>query len=366
MRWVLRPVLILSLALITALDAAADEWRITKFEPNGGLIAQEGSKANELALTLATLLRAPRLTLKRCDKTNPDFRGHSGFALVGTCLGESLQDGILFMNRDSFPVHAPVPIPFGYVASEEMSGKKVEALYSQPTDRYAHGALGKKLEGSALVVQSKDENDPTAHRDRYKLPTDQVFEDRSPRLTDLDGFGQAHIVTILTEVTQGASVAVFGIDDNQLTLLAQTPYIGTPNRWLNIAGIDDFDGSGSVSIALVETPHIGGILQFWRWAQGELTKIAEAPGFSNHKFGAREQRLSAVEDFDNDGISDLAVPSADRKALRLVKVMDGAVTDLATVPLPSPIDKAIGVTREGDDVVLTVGLEDGSVWAVHR
>jgi len=242
-------------------------------------------------------------------------------------------------------------------------GLRKLAVYAAETTRYPHGALGDRKEAGALGYKEGTGWNWSI----FVLPDKNVFEDRTPRLTDLDGFGQTHIVTILTEATQGASVAVFGVDDGgELTLLAQTPYIGTPNRWLNIAGIDDFDGSGLSSIALVETPHIGGTLQFWRWSQGELTKIAEAPGFSNHKFGSREQRLSAVEDFDNDGVSDIAVPSADRKSLRLVKAEDGEVVDIATVPLPAPIDKAIGVTRQDDDVLLTVGLEDGSVWAVHR
>ena len=239
-------------------------------------------------------------------------------------------------------------------------------MYGGETVRYPHGALGDSIEASQLIVSRTGTG-----QTRILLTENKVFEDTFPRLTDLDGFGKTHIVSILTEVTQGASVAVFGIEDDDLTLLAQTPYIGTPNRWLNIAGIADFDGSGSSSIALVETPHIGGTLQFWRWsidAEGKpmLTPTAEAPGFSNHEFGSREQRLSAVEDFDNDGVSDIAVPSDDRKTLRLVKVADGTVVDIATIPLPAPIDKAIGVTRQDDDVVLTVGLEDGSVWAVHR
>ncbi len=238
------------------------------------------------------------------------------------------------------------------------------------TSRYPHGVFGEKKEPIAIVISS-----PTAPKAKFRfLPKNQVFEDRQPRLTDLDGFGKTHIVTILTEVTQGASVAVFGIENNELTLLAQTPYIGTPNRWLNIAGIADFDGSGSSSIALVETPHIGGTLQFWRWETGNdgkpaLRLTAEAPGFSNHEFGSREQRLSAVEDFDNDGVDDLAVPSFDRRSLKLVKLSgrkEPTVEIMAEVALPAAIDKAIGVSRQGDDVVLTVGLEDGSVWAVHR
>ena len=251
-------------------------------------------------------------------------------------------------------------LPHGWVGYSE--NEEVLTFLGSPTDLYPHGVFGEQFLPSTIAGAFKKTDVIRV----FGLSDSQVFEDLTVRLIDLDGFGSNHLITILSEITQGASLAVFELKGDEISLLAQTPYIGTPNRWLNIAGIDDFDGSGSSSIALVETPHIGGTLQFWRWSEGSLAKIAEAAGFSNHKFGSREQRLSAVEDFDNDGVSDLAVPSADRKSLRLVRVLDGEVVDIATVSLPSPIDKAIGVTRQGDDVVLTVGLENGSVWAVHR
>ena len=264
----------------------------------------------------------------------------------------------------------PVTCDFG--TSDYDNRERYFAFYGDETRSYSHGALGNKVEAKGLALTDLW----GAKSATYRTGSSQVFEDLLPRITDLEGFGRTHIVTILTDVTQGASVAVFGLVEDELKLLAQTPYIGTPNRWLNIAGIEDFDGSGSASIALVETPHIGGTLQFWRWVSdrkggGALELVAEAEGFSNHEFGSREQRLSAVEDFDGDGVSDLAVPSADRKTLRLVKVEGSEVVEIAAVPLPAPIDKAIGVTNVAkpdgsDDVVLTVGLEDGSVWAVHR
>jgi len=240
----------------------------------------------------------------------------------------------------------------------------MKAYYGKPTTRYDHGILGDAIEAGALHVALPDGADRS-----LVLPKHQVFEDRTPRLLDLDGFGVAHAITILSDVSKGASLAVFNVDETELRLVAQTPYVGLPNRWRNIAGIDDFDGDGSVEIAEVVTPHIGGTLKFWRWSKGTLSLTAEQPGFSNHAIGAREQRLSAIEDFDNDGVSDLALPGNDRRSLNLVRLSRGAEPEIqiiASVQLPSPIDKAIATKREGDAVVVTVGLEDGSVWAIHR
>ncbi len=273
----------------------------------------------------------------------------------------------------SLPVKAPGlrPMPDGLPdggVAEIDRGDIRSAYYSKPVTHYPHGALGDDIEAGVLIATNESGDVWVA-----PLKPGEVFEDRTPRLADLDGFGKNAIVTILTDVSRGASLSVFNIFDGKLLFAAGTPFIGTPNRWLNIAGIADFDGSGSSSIAVVAKPHIGGTLQFWRWStkngEPDLTLTAEAPGFSNHEFGSREQRLSAVEDFDNDGVDDLAVPSFDRRSLRLVKLSGGKnpkVEIMAEVALPAAIDKAIGVSRNGDDVVLTVGLEDGSVWAVHR
>ena len=268
--------------------------------------------------------------------------------------------------------NAPLPAEVA-VATDERHSRLVEnpypqtilrARYALPTTRYPHGALGDDEEWSALDVQFV--NKETA---RLDLPDTQVFEDEAPRIVDLDGFGRDTIVTILSSRTQGAAVALARFEDGAFRITERTPFIGTPNRWLNIAGIDDFDGSGSSSIAVVRTPHIGGTLEFWRWSKGKLAKTAEAPGFSNHEYGVPEQRLSAVEDFDDDGVSDLALPSADRRALKLVRLSsrrNPKVETIAEIPFPAPIDKAIAVRRAGDAVVLTVGLSDGTIWSVTK
>ncbi|MEM1318163.1 MAG: hypothetical protein AAGF29_07860 [Pseudomonadota bacterium] len=268
-------------------------------------------------------------------------------------------------NSVEFDSH-PLAIPMSNVSPIKDMQMPLRFIYGDATKRYAHAVLGDDIEGGSLIAIDAATGDIV---DKWALPNNLVFEDRWPRTVDLDGFGRTHIVTLLSEASSGAAVAVYGVADGQLTKLAQTPHIGTANRWLNIAGIADFDGSGSSSIAVVRTPHIGGTLQFWRWSKGKLTNTTELFGFSNHEYGSPELRLSAVEDFDNNGVSDLALPSAGRRSLKLVRLSDmesPQVEIMAEVPLPSTIDKAIGVTREGDDVVLTVGLEDGSVYAIHR
>ena len=249
-------------------------------------------------------------------------------------------------------------LPDGLVSTA--SDKDIRsAWYTQTTTRYTHGILGDAIEAGTLSVKTGK-----GLTYRITLPTSEVFEDRAPRITDLDNNGTNEVIAIRSSLTKGASVTVYGLVGDALVELATTGFIGTRNRWLNIAGIAPFTGSTRNEIAFVKTPHIGGTLFLYRYANGKLTRLSAAEGFSNHAIGSREMRLSAIADVDSNGSAELAVPSADRLTLRIIGFRSGGsssggATSLATrqssVPmeeianaqLPSPIDKAIAIQTKG-------------------
>ncbi len=255
---------------------------------------------------------------------------------------------------------APNGLPDGHVASGQAKSGINSAWYEKPTRRYDHGILGDGLEAARLAVKTT-----TGKTIRFSLPKSQVFEDVTPRLADINGDGNLDVITILSSVSKGGSIAVFTLEKNKLALLAQAPFIGRSNRWLNIAGIEDFTKNGRLEIAAVRTPHIGGTLQFWTIFEQKLVVVDQMRGFSNHFIGSNEQRLSAIGDFDQNGTLDIATPSANRKSLRLVGFVKEKLKTLGDIPLPKRIDKAIAVTGKGKNIVLTVGLEDGAVYAIH-
>ncbi|MEE9375624.1 MAG: hypothetical protein V3V04_04755 [Rhizobiaceae bacterium] len=257
-------------------------------------------------------------------------------------------------------------LPDGGIAIASPEHKIHSAWYSKPTTRYGHGILGDAIEAGGLSVKLV-----SGSVIEFTLPLHQVFEDITPRLHDLGTTGELNIITILTDVELGASLAVFAIVNNELKLIDQTPYIGRSHRWRNVAGIADFDGDGNLQIAEVVTPHIGGTLKFWTWKKDKLVVSGEMMGFSNHFIGSREQELSTIEDFDGDGVSDIALPSADRKSLRLIKFKGkarGAKTleEIASIPFPARIDKHIHSKFNGSSVIIHLGLEDGSLWSVYE
>lgn len=251
-------------------------------------------------------------------------------------------------------------LPDGLIATHD-SGDIVAAWYAGPTTRYGHGVIGDAIEAASLVVRMNDGNTLS-----LQLSETEVFEDRYPRLADLDGDGTVEVVAIRSSVNAGASVTVYGIVDGALVERASTGFIGRANRWLNVAGIANFTGSGGKQIAFVRTPHIGGTLFIFAFRDGALVPVAHMEGFSNHAIGSRELRLSAVTDIDGDGRADLALPSANRRSLRLIRFgTDGAV-EIASIALPSQIDKAIATAGNGSDLRFIVGLKDGTVYAIRR
>ncbi|NKB52922.1 MAG: hypothetical protein GKR97_11975 [Rhizobiaceae bacterium] len=207
-------------------------------------------------------------------------------------------------------------LPDGYEANAA-SGDIAKAWYVQPTRRYRHGILGDDIEAGGLKVMLR--NGKTAE---VSLTKSLVFEDRTPRLLDLDGDGKNEVITLMSSNSKGAAIAVFGSSDGQLELIDQTPFIGRSNRWRNVAGIADYNGDGLLEIAEVVTPHIGGTLKFWTWKNRRLKLAGSKRSFSNHAIGSREQRLSATADFNGDGRVDIAVPGSNRRSVRIMGFVD--------------------------------------------
>lgn len=160
----------------------------------------------------------------------------------------------------------------GPAMAQEIVGARLVA----PTDRYAHAVLGDALEWGGLALVLSD-----GQSLRFTLPDTHVFEDITARIGDFDGDGRSEVLVVETALTQGAALAIYGIEGRR----AATPYIGQPNRWLAPAGWGDFDGDGRVEIAYVDRPHLARELVFVRLEGERLTELARAPGFTNHRIG---------------------------------------------------------------------------------
>lgn len=200
----------------------------------------------------------------------------------------------------------------------------VKALLIAPTDRYGHGVLGDAVEAGGLRVITDG-----GLVLETRLPQEAVFEDLVPRLLDLTGDGRDEVLLIKAYRDRGAALALYGASGDDLRLLGETPAIGRPNRWRNPAGAGDFDGDGRLELAEVQTPHLGGVLQLWRWDDGGFRPGPSLAGVSNHAIGSRALDLSAVLDLDGDGDDELLLPEMGLRGLLALDLRDGAWVRLA-------------------------------------
>lgn len=228
-----------------------------------------------------------------------------------------------------------------------------EAWLSKPTKRYQHFVLGSSYEAGAVNVRLRNGKLLT-----HVLDKNSVFEDRMARLRDLDGDGKDEVIVVRAYLKSGAALSVYGVKNNKLQLLAETPDMGHPFGWLNPAGIADFDGDGKLEIAFVRKPHVLGQLELWEYSTGSLRLDMQVGGTSNHAIGSKSLGLSAVADFNGDGVMDLAVPSRGQSALRFFSFKAG-VKQISRKALPVRASSDFSVVKQNGKNAVRVGLANG-------
>jgi hypothetical protein len=281
--------------------------------------------------------------------------GHGWFRIIA-------EAGRIRLVATAGPLQRPLPpgaLPDGRIAEGWRSIAR--AWFADPTDRYRHGVLGDAIEAASLVIEKSDRE-----RDTVRLSADAVFEDLTPRIANLGDNGSDKVVVVKSYLDRGSALALVGQRQGRFQIVAETPPIGTPHRWLNPAGIADFDGDGATEIALVRMPHALGRLELWSWRDQVLKKSLELGDFANHAIGSRALGMSAVADFDGDGRPDLAIPSFDRRTLRIVSFAPAA-RDLARIVLPARATTDFALMRDaaGRPAVL-LGLDNGALVLVRR
>jgi len=218
----------------------------------------------------------------------------------------------------------PNQLPYSRVATGNKNIKI--AWFGGATDRYKHGILGDTWEASQLLVETTQGNQLT-----FNLPYNRVFEDLEPRLVDLNGDKKDEVIVIESDINLGASLALYSIKSGQLKAIASTPFLGHPNRWLNPVGVGDFDGNGQPDIALVATPHIGGILRLYRFSDSGFRLFAEYTGVSTHKIGSMDLGLGRVVESNPKDL--LILPNQSHNVLMLLEWTQTGIKQIAKVEL---------------------------------
>lgn len=250
--------------------------------------------------------------------------------------------------------------------SRVQSAGPITVQLEEQTRDYPHDALGSANHARVLAITERRPSPPTTEAkpvaaETTRIPAGEgaVFEDREPRLVDLDGDGVPEILVVRSYRDRGSALAIVARRDGRWRVVAETPPDGEPFRWLNPIVLGPGPKGPSGLFALVRRPHLDGTLQLWRLAKDTLTLVAERAGYANHVFGSAAQDLSAALP-DEAGRGRLAIPTLDRRALAILS-LGTTVEETARVPLPARAASGVAAMGSGADLHVLVGLEDGRV-----
>ena len=231
-------------------------------------------------------------------------------------------------------------------------------ILSGPTGSYRHGILGDGFEASQAVLMDLD----SLHLERIDPPSGTVIEGLFPMAADLDGDGKREIVLTVSDANQGARLVVYNSEGK---LKASGPAIGMGYRWLHQIAVAPFAPGGETELAVVKTPHIGGVVEYYRLAGRKLIRMAFGTGYSSHSIGSRNLDMALAADLDGVAGAELLVPNPSMTKLAVLKRVGSSVKELTALEVGGRIATNIAVSvSEDGSLSLGVGRQDGSlrIW----
>ncbi len=233
-------------------------------------------------------------------------------------------------------------------------------VLSDPTDKYNHGILGDQFEAESLtLIETKPEIRISSV---ITLPENEVIEGISPIWVDLDGDHEREIVVTVSDLELGAGILVFSEAGERL---AEGPKMGRPFRWRHQIGYLNLGPSGENELVVVRTPHIGGVVEYYQYSDGDLYIVAEHPGITSHILGSRNLDMAALGDFDGEGNNEILLPNPDLTELFAVRRTPSGAEEAWRATIGGVMSTNIsGVILPNDRIAIAVGREDNvlSLW----
>jgi hypothetical protein len=236
------------------------------------------------------------------------------------------------------------------------------ALYAGATDqRYVHGVLGDNFEGSRLVVLRLT-NQAFGVLTQVDLEGEDVFEGLNPFWADVNADGTEDLVTTISNSTVGSWIRVYLFDGQQFIGQVDSAPVGQGSRWRHVIAFAPFGPNGENELVAVRTPHISGVVEFFRYnAETQaLDLVAEQEGFASHVIGTRNLDLAVAADFNGDGQVELVVPSQDRTQVAALQHTAEGVRVMWALPVGSRvITNMLGFVTPSGALGLAYGTDDG-------
>jgi hypothetical protein len=227
-------------------------------------------------------------------------------------------------------------------------------LLTGPTNRYSHGVLGDSLEASQITLVETS-GTPSVILN-ITLEEDKVIEGISPIWADLNGDGDFEIIVTVSDSENGAQIRAYNEDGN---LIAEGLAIGQGYRWRHQIAVAPFGPNGELELVDVKTPHIGGVVEFYRMIGSELKIVSSISGYTSHRIGSRNLDMAVAGDFDSDGNFELLVPNQARTKLGGIRHTENSAEEVWSLDIDGKINTNVGVTTTIDGtIIIGVGRED--------
>lgn len=317
-----------------------------------------------------------------------DFPVSPSFPFVGIPIMASGDEPAILNESESSPISHPVPIgDSGRIAFINQEGElvvrdndsivatlPVDALpdarilvdesqrllfLSGPTERYPHGIAGDRVEASSITIVQTTPRIEVQRR--IEVSGDLVIEGISPIWSDINGDGDREIIVTVSNSSQGAQIIAFSDDGTQI---AASDPIGQGSRWRHQIAVAPFGPNGETELVDVRTPHIGGIIEFFRLVDDRLEIVARLRGYTSHVIRSRNLDMAASGDFDGDGQIELLLPNQALTELGAIRrnSSEEGVEVAWTLPIGGRLSTNIGVVPLADEgIAVAVGRDDGTL-----
>jgi hypothetical protein len=232
-------------------------------------------------------------------------------------------------------------------------------VLTNPSTRYTHGILGDVPEATRITLVETLPCPRVAATISISSP--RVIEGLSAIWEDLDGDGSREILVTVSDAAEGARLIAYSEAGQQL---AAGPPVGRGYRWRHQLAVAPFGPGGEIEIAAVLTPHIGGVVEFYRLIDDRLDVVARVPGYSTHVIRSRNLDMALAADFDSDGRIELLVPNQQFDTFGAIRrTVDGAEVAWS-IPVGGRITTNIAGVRLADGTIAVAAGNAGKTLRI--
>ena len=236
------------------------------------------------------------------------------------------------------------------------------AVASDPTAAYDHGVLGDEVEAGSITLLREEPGGPKVSG-RILPAFGGVFETQAPMWFE-DPSGRELLAVTESDAKLGSRISAYAPDGS---LALAGPPVGEPMKWRHLLAAGPFGPNGEVELAVTRTPHVGGVIEFYRpnLDEGTLEISATLPGYSTHTLYTRNLDAARAGDLDGDGAWEVLVPDRFGTGLAAIRHTQNGAEEAWKLPIGDTLTTNVSsATDDEGRLSVAVGRADGvlRIW----